>query len=180
MKTCTKCYSLKALEDFHKDSRGKEGRRASCKQCDLLKKRVQYGTDAAYKDRVRSYQRGRSDHYKELNKEWRKENKASIRDRVRERYQTSIIHRAHKKALSAQYRRSKVSAQPVWLSEKDKDRIKDMYLLAEDLQIVSGQKYQVDHIIPLRSKTVCGLHVPWNLQVLPADLNLAKGNKYED
>jgi len=68
---------------------------------------------------------------------------------------------------------------PHWLSEADKKAIKDMYKLAAKKEKETGIKWHVDHIIPLLGDNVSGLHVPHNLQVIPASENLLKSNKWE-
>lgn len=62
------------------------------------------------------------------------------------------------------------------LSDSHKSDILHIYQQSALLRHL-GYDYQVDHVVPLRGKTVSGLHVPWNLQVIPASQNMSKGNK---
>ncbi|CAB4155546.1 hypothetical protein UFOVP1064_63 [uncultured Caudovirales phage] len=68
-------------------------------------------------------------------------------------------------------------AMPKWLTVEHKKQIREMYLAARKLTATAGTKYVVDHIVPLRSEVVCGLHVPWNLQIMTHNDNCAKSNK---
>jgi hypothetical protein len=64
---------------------------------------------------------------------------------------------------------------PAWV---DKEAILAIYREARRLS-KSSMKYHVDHIVPINAKGVCGLHVPWNLQIITAGQNLAKNNKLD-
>lgn len=69
-------------------------------------------------------------------------------------------------------------ATPAWLSPAHRKEIKEIYEAAGYVSLITGEPYQVDHIVPLLGKIVCGLHVPWNLQVLTASENASKGNRW--
>jgi hypothetical protein len=73
---------------------------------------------------------------------------------------------------------AKRNGTPAWLTDADFEEMQGWYLLAGLKSANAGVKYHVDHIVPLRGKTVCGLHVPWNLQVLPATENIRKRNGF--
>jgi len=73
---------------------------------------------------------------------------------------------------------SKILRTPPWLTAKQLLEIQGFYIRAKIAEDFTGEKWHVDHIIPLQGKTVSGLHVPWNLQLLPALKNISKGNKH--
>lgn len=77
-------------------------------------------------------------------------------------------------------RRKHRQATPPWLTRRQKSEVRQMYQMAITMTKTTGEQYVVDHIIPLRSDSVCGLHVPWNLRVITQTENLEKSNKILD
>lgn len=96
---------------------------------------------------------------KEVNRRWRMKNKEKTR------------------FYSFKYRSSRLLATPPWLNDNHERQMSLMYTLARSLEINTGDRFEVDHIIPLCGENFCGLNVPWNLQVIPASQNRSKGNK---
>ena len=74
-----------------------------------------------------------------------------------------------RREYSATYRASKLQRTPPWADRKELAKV---YALCPD-------GYHVDHIIPLKGNTVCGLHIESNLQYLTAEENLKKSNKFK-
>lgn len=128
-------------------------------------------------------------------RKFREEHRESVNEKDRERgrkrrmsrpdlekrYQKNYYARSRDRKLASNraLRIKRERCVPAWLSPEQLEEIKKFYWLAKDLQVITGEVYQVDHIVPLQGKTVCGLHVPWNLQVLPRDINIRKANKLE-
>ena len=76
-------------------------------------------------------------------------------------------------------RRKHRQATPPWLTRKQKTEIRQIYQIAITMTKTTGEQYVVDHIVPLRSEFVCGLHVPWNLRVITQEENLKKSNRLD-
>ena len=81
------------------------------------------------------------------------------------------------KALVSVRKRRHKNATPPWVTTEQKLAIRKLYLQAMELTRITGERYVVDHIIPLINSDVCGLHVPWNLRVITQEENLKKSNK---
>lgn len=84
---------------------------------------------------------------------------------------------AHRNLLTANYRAAKDERCPDWLNDGEQFEMESVYQYCSALRR-AGLDYHVDHIVPLRGDAVSGLHVPWNLQVLPGPENMSKGNSF--
>ncbi len=91
------------------------------------------------------------------------------------RPEVKAAHREYMRENVATREAHKLKATPPWLTTDQHDEIKAIY---QDAASREGQRH-VDHIVPLRHPEVCGLHVPWNLQVLTSDDNLRKSNSFD-
>ena len=84
------------------------------------------------------------------------------------------------KALTSVRKRRHRNATPKWITAEQKQAMRQLYLEAQRLTKLTGERYVVDHVVPLINPDVCGLHVPWNLRVMTQEENLRKSNKLLD
>ena len=162
MKTCNKCKVPKELNLFSKRVRSPDGFRAICKTC-----------ETSY---AKAYRQANLDKMTAQQRDYRGANKAKLAAQHKT-YAQSNKDKVNAKAGA--YRASKLNATPEWLTDTHKAHMKRTYALSDMMTKATGVPYHVDHIVPLNGENVCGLHVPWNLQALRADLNMIKSNKHD-
>lgn len=101
-----------------------------------------------------------------------------IKNNPEKRKIASETYRKRNMAYYTQYSslrtRKQTQAKPKCLNEFD-----ELYML-EFYDLAKRRGLEVDHIIPIQNKSICGLHVPWNLQMLTRQANAQKNNKYFD
>lgn len=110
---------------------------------------------------VRKYQENNQEKEKERRRKWSRNNPDKVARKASER------------------RARTFRAMPHWLTDADRAAIAAKFTEAKRLSRETGIKHHVDHEVPLKGKTVSGLHVPWNLQVIPASENHRKWNKFD-
>lgn len=121
----------------------------------------------------------------EKNKEYRTQQKqehaqktaAHVRARYKQYYENNYPRMLAKRNKQ---HADKLKRTPAWLTVDDFWVIEQAYELAALRTKLFGFQWHVDHILPLRGKTVSGLHVPTNLQVIPGTENLRKGNRLQN
>lgn len=160
MKSCSKCKIIKETKLFSSNKSRKDGLSSLCKACDSQKCSVYY-----------------EKHREEKLEYFSKYRKNNIQKEVLRVSKWSKENPAKRNAKEAKRRAKKFRGTPSWLTKEMQEEISKIYLEASMLTKNTGVSYEVDHISPLQGKNVSGLHVPWNLQILPASMNRSKGNR---
>lgn len=166
MKTCGKCKCTKPLSDFYKKNGGGLGVKSECKLC----------TSNYEKER---WAKNKNNYvYSDERKEYRRINYLNNKEKVLLQSKKWANNNPEKKRFyNANRRCRKNQATPAWANKKE---IEIIYKIANILSIASNIKYEVDHIIPLKGKNVCGLHVDTNLQVITMEKNRMKATYFKD
>lgn len=175
MKCCTRCEVVKEVTMFYKNKNLKDGLTYWCKSC--------------YNDKQNLRRKKNPDKHRQEALDYYYKNKDKIREKAKAQYipRNTRIRTKEKTAATkrkwrqnnlhlvredAAYRRSlQLQACPPWA---DRNKIKAIYKDAQNRR-KAGENVHVDHIIPLRGKNVCGLHIAENLQIISATENLKKG-----
>jgi hypothetical protein len=158
-KTCTKCGEVKCLSLYYKDKTKPDGLEKQCKQCRSSTQQKYYSANKVEIDK--------------RNKAWVKQNTEKVLETQREyqRKKYKLIGNVRRSASRAKMRQRT----PLWA---DMSAIAAVYSEAKKLTEETGVQHHVDHVIPMNAELVSGLHVHYNLQILTAEENLKKSNKY--
>lgn len=120
---------------------------------------------AAYRS---AYQITNAETIRARSAKWSRENPGKIKEYVK-----ANVHQ--KNTRTARRRANKLKATPEWA---DAFIISEAYKLAQMRGRATGVIHHVDHVVPLQSRVVCGLHCEFNLRVIPRVENLSKNNRY--
>lgn len=199
MRTCTKCAVEKPLVAF-RFAKVKQCYSRKCLDCLNEYRRNKKNTDpvvlakrAAKAAKGRKPKKKWSEYPVEQRTAWLKKYKVDNKELVAQRSKEyadrnraeikarAKVYRQKTKDRQAEYVRRRQAAKmqrtPKWLTEDDVWVMREAYKLAKIRTEMFGFSWHVDHVLPLQGKTVSGLHVPNNLQVIPWIENVRKHNR---
>jgi len=158
-----------------------------CYECKKQKQKIkQKEQKAEIKSKKAKYYEQNKERILKINEQWRKNNTKRMAELRKNRYEKNKEQQAIQskswyknnpgivRAKQAKRRAVKKTAVPCWA---DKKQIKKIYKQACELTKLTKIQYHVDHIFPLKSDYMCGLHVETNLQIITAKENILKSNQ---
>lgn len=202
MKICKECNNEKHLTEYGTHKTTADGYNPKCKACisnyqrkyreknkkKLNEYHLQYAANnrETAKARTKQWIRDNAEQKKENDRRYYQENRETLLKKEKQKYQQNKEIKKNRAkqwreknpdrvaANLANRRANKKQATPKWANLKE---IEKLYTEAKLLTKQNNEEYQVDHIVPLNSDIVCGLHWENNLQVITAIDNNSKNNK---
>lgn len=205
MKICSTCKIEKDESLFEKRKDSKDSLRGQCKACgsardratrlrDINKRLVkeqEYRDKEGNKQKRLLHRNNNKDKISKYGKQRYQDNKERIKQNAKDYYlknreakiQYQLDYQRNNKdkftAIQNKHRAARLMATPKWAEDEfEKFVIEEMYSLSRLRTKLTGVKHHVDHIAPLVSKLVCGLHCVANLRIVEAHINSKKGNVY--
>jgi hypothetical protein len=149
-KGCAECKSVARLNRYHRNKAAGKAWHQKNMQRHLENGRKNYWKNTTErKNKWKEWRKNNLEHDLERNRQYAQNNKDVVRRKAAKR-------RANKKTQT-----------PTWA---DLNKINCIYRNCPE-------KHHVDHIYPLKSDYLCGLHVETNLQILTEIENISKGNR---
>ena len=191
MKQCRTCKEEKNTSDYYKCSKTKGGFKNTCKECIRLynkssKNKVNVLGKACSKCgkiktasqfyKARRSTDGLRSSCKDCTTKYTRKYYIDNKERI---LSSNKVFRDTNKHLYLSKSKSRRDVLNKEINTIYNDRIKEIYYIRDAISEESGIEYQIDHIIPLKHRNVCGLNVPWNLQILTEDENRSKKNKFD-
>lgn len=177
-KTCSACGIIKPSSEFRIARNGTRIYQCGkCKQCEAEYSRQRH---TQHPEIRASYYAKNAERQREAVRQANRKRKQADPDGVKARTLQSVLkwQKSNPHAVaekSAKRKAAKLQATPLWY---DKDKARAVYALAQFMSQHTGIKWNVDHIVPLQSPHVCGLHVHTNMTFTPAAWNQSKGNRH--
>lgn len=171
LKRCGTCLVVLPFENFHVNKTQKDGRASLCPECVKANQRRWRAENPDSFSRWHAANRSRRSEYY---RQWREANL----EYHAQRFTDWAKRNPHKvNALKAKRHAAKLRATVSWA---DQEAIRAIYAEALRLTEETGTRHEVDHIVPLQGKNVCGLHWEGNLQILTKTENIRKLNRMPD
>ena len=141
-----------------------------CKrQRDLAYQAKKLATDKEFKEKHAARNRKNIAFRRANDKDFLETTRKRARESNVKKWASDPGFRAGRMAYNSIRDRDTIRARPPWMPWK---------VVAKEYRIASELGLTIDHIVPIRHPLVCGLHVPWNFQMMTRRENSSKNNRF--